>query len=258
MYTVTSKDGTTIAYDKLGSGPPLILVSGASCDRMVDAELANGLAEIATVYTYDRRGRSDSTDTLPYAVDREVEDLAALIEAAHGQAAVLGLSSGAALSAHAAAARLNLSHLVLWEAPYRKDSEGLARARKYTENLTEALAKDDRDGALELFMRQVGLPDEVIAGIKQSPYWEHGRGLARTLAYDNACMGDSTIPAEKFAGIQTPTLVLAGDKGHPWMRETAADLAGAIPDARAVTLEGQDHNVQAAALRPVLEEFLAS
>lgn len=257
METVTSKDGTTIAYDKLGSGPSLILVSGGSCDRMVDAELANGLAEVATVYNYDRRGRGDSTDTLPYGVEREIEDLQALLEVT-GEAAVLGLSSGAALSAHAAAHGLAISHLVLWEAPYLNDEALRERAQQYRKNLAAALAKDDRDQAVELFMRQVGLPEEMIAGMKHSPYWEIGRRLAPTLAYDAECLGDDQIPTQTFAKITAKTLVLDGDQSPAFMREAAADLAGAIPNAKAATLEGQDHNVQAAALNPVLSEFLAS
>lgn len=257
METVTSKDGTTIAYDKLGSGPALILVSGGSCDRMVDAELANGLAEIATVYNYDRRGRGDSTDTQPYAVEREIEDLAALLDVT-GEAAVLGLSSGAALTAHAAAAGIDFSHVVLWEAPYLNDEGLLERAKQYRKNLAETLARDDRDGAVELFMRQVGLPEEMIAGMKHSPYWEIGKRLAPTLAYDAACLGNDKIPTETFKTITAKTLVLDGSKSPAFMREAAADLASAIPNAKAQTLEGQDHNVQAQALNPVLEEFLAS
>ncbi|MBM7791254.1 alpha/beta fold hydrolase [Tenggerimyces flavus] len=257
METVTSKDGTTIAYDKLGAGPSLILVSGGSCDRMVDAGLANGLAEVATVYNYDRRGRGDSTDTLPYAVEREIEDLQALLDVT-GRAAVLGLSSGAALTAHAAAAGLDFSHVVLWEAPYLNDEGLLARAKKYRADLAAALAQDDRDGAVALFMRQVGLPDEMIAGMKHSPYWEIGRRLALTLAYDAACLGDDRIPAETFAKIRAKTLVLDGDQSPAFMREAAAALAGAIPNAKAATLAGQDHDVQAAVLNPVLSEFLAS
>ena len=256
MDTVTSKDGTTIAYDKLGSGPALILVSGGSCDRMVDAELANGLGEVATVYNYDRRGRGDSTDTQPYAVEREIEDLQALLEVT-GTAAVVGLSSGAALAAHAAATGLDISHLVLWEAPYLKDEGLLARAKKYRQDLAETLAKGDRDGAVELFMRQVGLPDEMIAGMKHSRYWEIGTRLAPTLAYDAACLGDDTIPTTTFAKIATKTLVLDGEKSPAFMREAAEGLAEAIPNAERATLVGQDHNVQAVALNPVLKEFLA-
>ena len=258
MDIVSSKDGTKLAYDKLGSGPSLILVSGASCDRMVDAELANGLAEIATVYNYDRRGRGDSTDTLPYAVEREIEDLRALVDAAPGPVAVLGLSSGAALSAHAAAAGVPIDKLVLWEPPYQQDPQSLEQARTYVRNLTVALDAGDRGKAVELFMRQVGLPDEMIAGIKQSPYWEQGKGLAHTLAYDAQCTGDGTIPVDTFATIRTKTLVLAGTKSFPWMHQSVAAVASAIPNAKTATLEGQDHNVQASALNPVLKEFLAS
>ncbi len=138
METVTSADGTTIAFDQLGSGPPLVLVSGASCDRRVDAGLAEGLAAHFTVLNYDRRGRGDSTDTPPYDVRREIEDLDVLLDAAGGSAVVVGLSSGGALAALAAAEGLPIGHLVMWEPPYRLDAEGQQASREYTDDAHRA------------------------------------------------------------------------------------------------------------------------
>ena len=194
METVTSADGTTIAFDQLGAGTPLVLVAGASCDRAVDAAIAEALAEHFTVLNYDRRGRGDSTDTLPYAVDREIEDLEVLIAAAGGSATLVGLSSGGALAAHAAASGLPVSHLVMWETPFRLDAEGQLASKEYTATLTDLLAEDRRGDALALFMGMVGLPAEMIDGMRQSPYWPIGERMAPTLAYDAAVMGDGAVP----------------------------------------------------------------
>jgi pimeloyl-ACP methyl ester carboxylesterase len=243
METITSKDGTTIAFDQLGAGPALILVAGASCDRAVDAPIADGLARHFTVLNYDRRGRGDSDDTPPYAVAREVEDIAALLDAAGGSATVLGLSSGAALAAEAAASGLPIHRLVMWEPPFTTDPAQTRRAIDYRERLTALLADDRRDDALAHFMTFVGVPAEAIQGMRQSPYWQAGVKLAPTLAYDAAIMGDSTIPVDRYRAIGVPTLVLAGSESPEFMRTAAERAAAAIPGARHDVLAGQDHNV---------------
>lgn len=265
MEHVTSADGTTIAYDRLGAGAPLILVSGATADRRADAQIAAALAETATVYNYDRRGRgdsTDSTDTLPFAVDREIEDIAALMEAAAhdgaGPAAVVGFSSGAALAARAAAA-LPVRALVMWEPPFQTDEAGLARAKEYTETLNARLGAGDLDGALTTFLRYVGLPDEAIDGSRQSPFWDAGVRVAPTLAYDNAALGnDSVVPTEIFAGISAPTLVLAGGASPAFLPAAARAAAAAIPGAETGILEGQTHNVDASLFAAAVRGFLAA
>jgi pimeloyl-ACP methyl ester carboxylesterase len=243
MEKIQSQDGTTIAFDQLGAGAPLVLVSGASCDRAIDAPLAMALAEHFTVLNYDRRGRGDSTNTLPFAVQREVEDIAALLAAAGGSATLVGLSSGAALAAEAAVAGLPIAALVMWEPPFRVDAEGLQQAKEYTDDLTALLAEGRRGDALARFMRVVGLSEEMIAGMRQSPYWATGESLAPTLAYDNAAMGDGSVPTGRYRGITTPTLVLAGSASPAWLREAAVRSANAIPGARHDSLEGQTHDV---------------
>ncbi|MGH9243955.1 MAG: alpha/beta fold hydrolase, partial [Acidimicrobiales bacterium] len=205
MEKVQSKDGTTLAFDQLGEGAPLILVAGASCDRSIDASIADELARHFTVLNYDRRGRGDSDDTLPFAVEREIEDLDVLLAAAGGTATVVGLSSGAALSAEAAATGLPIDALVLWEPPFSVDADGPRQAKRYFDKLHELLAADRRGEALAHFMRRVGLPEEMIAGMRRSPYWRLGESLAPTLAYDAAVMGDSTIPTERYGRIGVAT-----------------------------------------------------
>ena len=255
MERVQSKDGTVIAFDQLGEGAPLVLVAGASVDRSVDAPIADALARHFTVLNYDRRGRGDSDDTLPYAVEREIEDLDLLLDAAGGSATVVGLSSGAALAAEAAAAGLPIDALVMWEPPFSVDPDGVQAAKEYAEEVTALLAEDRRGDALARFMRLVGLPEEMIAGMRQSPYWQLGESLAPTLAYDAAVMGDNTIPAGRYGRIAVPTLVLAGSESPAFLREAAAQAAAAIPGARHDVLTGQDHNVAGDALAEAVAAF---
>jgi pimeloyl-ACP methyl ester carboxylesterase len=243
METVTSADGTTIGFDQIGAGPPLVLVAGAACDRAVDGRLADALAAHFTVLNYDRRGRGDSTDTLPYAVDREIEDLEILLAAAGGAAVVVGLSSGAALAALAAAAGLPISHLVMWEPPYRLDAGARQAAREYAEKTRALLAEGRRGDALELFMAMVGMPAEMVAGMRHSPYWAQGEALAPTLAYDAAVMGDGSIPADRLAAVTVPTAVFTGGASPDWFRAVGEAAAAAIPGATHAVLAGQAHDV---------------
>lgn len=257
METVTSADGTTIAFDQLGAGTPLVLVSGASCDRAVDGAIAERLAQHFTVLNYDRRGRGDSTDTPPYAVAREIEDIEVLLAAAGGSATLVGLSSGAVLAAHAAASGLPVGHLVMWEPPLRTDAEGRRTAIDYNATLTGLLAEGRRGDALELFMRAVGLPDEMIEGVRQSPYWAAGEAMAPTLAYDAAVMGDGDVPTDAFVRIGCPTLVLAGGASPEWFHESARAGAAAIPGAAYDVLPDQTHDVAADALAAAVHGFVA-
>ncbi|HJU98753.1 MAG TPA: alpha/beta hydrolase [Jiangellaceae bacterium] len=255
MERVQSKDGTSIAFDQLGEGPPLVLVAGASCDRSIDAPIAQELARYFTVFNYDRRGRGDSDDALPFAVEHEVEDMDVLIAAAGGSATVVGLSSGAALAAEAAVAGLPIDALVLWEPPFSIDPVGVQQAKEYSEELAALLAADRRGDALARFMRRVGVPEDMIAGIRRSPYWQVGERLAPTLAYDDAVMGDSTIPTERYGRISVPTLVLAGSESPEAFRQAAAQVAATIPGARQDVLDGQDHNVAGNALAQAVAAF---
>jgi pimeloyl-ACP methyl ester carboxylesterase len=257
METVTSADGTIIAFDQIGAGPPLVLVSGGACDRGVDARIAEGLAAHFTVLNYDRRGRGDSTDTPPYAVEREIEDLEVLLAAAGGSPVVVGLSSGGVLAAHAAAAGLSIGHLVVWEPPFRLDAAAQRAALEYGERLRALLAEGRRGDALELFMTQVGLPAEAIAGIRRSPYWELGERLAPTLAYDAAVMGDGSIPAERYAAINAPTAVFTGGASPDWFRDAGRAAADAIPGATYRELPGQTHDVHPEVLAPAVRELTA-
>ena len=257
---VTSKDGTRIAYDKAGSGPALILVGGALSDRKGGAELTQLLAPHFTVYTYDRRGRGDSTDTKPYSVKREIEDLEALIDKAGGSAFLYGKSSGAGLALLATAELGDkLKKLALYEAPYN-DAEGAASDWKaFRKKLDGLLAANQHDEAVTAFLKFVGAPDEAITKMKASPAWKGMVAMAPTMAYDNEILGDDrSVPTKAAARIKVPTLVMDGGASAgpmPFMRATADKIAKAIPGAQRQTVEGQAHDVSSKALAPILVKF---
>jgi len=258
METVRSADGTEIAFDRLGSGPPVVLVCGGSVDRSVDAPLAELLSADLTVFNYDRRGRGDSGDTQPYAIEREVEDIGAVIEAAGGRANLWGSSSGAVLALIATARGVPVSKLALWEPPFIP--EGVPKPPEDQVAQYERMIAEDRRGdAVEYFMSKVvGLPPEMVAGARSQPWWQKTEGLAHTLAYDARIMGDYNIPSDEAKSVEARALVVAGGADMPWMRDTATALAGALPNGDVRLLDGQGHDVDPAVLAPVLVEFFTA
>ena len=263
METVTSRDGTRIAFDRIGDGPPIIAVCGAMCDRALMRPTAEELAKHFTVFNYDRRGRGDSGDTAPYAIGREIEDLDALITEAAGNACVYGHSSGAGLALHAAAASLPISRLVLHDPPYTPDGDEEAQrsAREYGEELATLLSEGRLGDAVELFFTTVGMPREMVDEMRGTPRWAELEEIAPTLAYDSEVMGDvgrdGTIPVERASAVTAPALVLTGGADYPWMIDLGRRLAEAIPQGRHRILEGQEHVVPPEVLVPVLTGFLA-
>lgn len=261
--TVTSKDGTSIAYDKIGHGPAVILVAGALCSRSFwsGPELAKLLARSFTVYNYDRRGRGDSGDTIPYALEREIEDIEALIDEAGGSAYLYGHSSGAALALEATLRLGNqVKKLAMYEAPYNDDAEAQRAWKEYIKQLTEALAANRRGDAVALFMELVGTPTDQIEAMRHAPVWPTFEAIAPTLAYDHsAIMGaDASVPTARAAMITVPTLVMSGGASFAFMHDTAQALGKAIPHAHVRTLEGQTHDVDSGVLAPVLMEFFSA
>ncbi|HEU0026570.1 MAG TPA: alpha/beta hydrolase [Ktedonobacterales bacterium] len=265
MPTVVSRDGTPIAYDTRGAGPAVILVDGALGFRSFGAsnELADLLAPDFMVYAYDRRGRGESGNTQPFAVEREVEDIEALIDSAGGQAHLYGISSGGALALEAAIRLQNkVTKLAIYEVPYDSSADGIKAWHEYRAALTEAVAADRRSDAVALFMKFVGVPDDMLAGMRQTPMWPMLESVAPTLPYDAAALGpDRVVPAERAAAVTAPTLVMDGGASivvMPFMRDSAEALTQAIPNAQHHVLEGQRHDVDAKALAPVLAAFLKS
>ena len=254
--TVTSKDGTKLAVDIAGSGPPIILVSGGSVDRGSNAGLADVLESDFTTYNYDRRGRGDSGDTKPYAVEREIEDIEAVIELAGGTAHLYGSSSGAALALEAAAAGAPVDKLVLWEPPYNLDPAGRPPVDS-VEQLDRMVTDGRRGDAAEFFMTQmVRLPAEFVAFARTQPWWAAQEAIAHTLAYDARVMGDYSVPTATAGRVQVPTLILTGGASFPFLKPTADALVAAMPDARTVVLPEQQHDVDPTVLGPAIAEFL--
>ncbi|HYN64338.1 MAG TPA: alpha/beta hydrolase [Candidatus Limnocylindrales bacterium] len=254
MDSVTSFDGTTIAYDRMGDGPAVVLLPGGSVDRGSNATLAAELARDFTVFNVDRRGRGDSTDTLPYAVEREIEDITAVIVAAGGSAHLYGSSSGAALAMEAAAAGAPVAKLAMWEPPYFLDPRPeLADAARVFHDLVSA---GKRDEAAEYFMGTVvGMPPEFVAQARKAPWWQGQVKIAHTLEYDATVMGTYAIPEDRARSVPIATIIVDGGVSFPGMHETADRLAEVIPNAQRATLEGQQHNVDVAVLAPVLRDF---
>jgi pimeloyl-ACP methyl ester carboxylesterase len=256
-----SRDGTAIAFDQVGDGPPVILVGGAFQTR-TDSKLtmlAELLAPALTVITYDRRGRGDSGDTQPYAVELEIEDLDALIGEAGGSASLFGMSSGGALALAAAAYGLEVERLAIFDAPFMVELSGPRPPADHEAQLARLISAGDRGGAVEFFLtRVIGMPAEAVEPMRASPVWPGLEDVAPTLVYDSAVMGDFSLPLKRIVSVSVPTMVLAGSSGDPRLRRAAEALWGALPDAQHRSLEGQTHDVDPAVLAPELEHFFSS
>jgi pimeloyl-ACP methyl ester carboxylesterase len=255
--TTGSADGTTIAYRTYGEGPALVLIGGATQRKEDWAELASLLAEsgLAAV-AYDRRGRGESGDTLPYAVDREIEDLAAVIETLGGAAGIHGMSSGGALANLAAAALPGVTSLSTFEPPYRV-GEGPESPADYVEHLQELYDQDDPAAMLEYFMvAGVGQPQEQVDQLKRSPLWQSLLPVGRTVLYDGYCLGDSRarLPTDLLRSITVPMLCLGSTGSPPWLRAGAEASASTASTGRFVLLEGGFHGAPAADVAPLLAE----
>jgi pimeloyl-ACP methyl ester carboxylesterase len=252
MERVQSADGTTIAFDRSGAGPALVLVVGAFSDRSSTKSLAAGLGSRFAVYEYDRRGRGDSGDTAPYSIEREIEDLAAVVEAAGGSAFVFGHSSGGALALEAAARGVPARRVAVYEAPYTAGP-----TTEFADQLDE-LAASGREGEVaERFLTLMGTPPQMIEQMKAGPYWARMRSFARTLPYEVRLCNGGSVPADRLAAITAPTLALAGGASPGWAREAAATIAAAVPGGQLRVLDGQGHGAADEVLIPVLEKFFA-
>jgi pimeloyl-ACP methyl ester carboxylesterase len=249
MATVTSRDGTRIAFDQAGAGPALILVVGAFNARDTGAPLAQVLAQQFTVLNYDRRGRGESGDTAPYAIEREIEDLDALIAHAGGSAGVFGYSSGAILALRAAAQGLAIPRLAFYEPPPTG-----ARAGELAPQLAELIAAGRRGDAVELFQTEaVGIPAAIVAQMRTAPFRPALEHLAPTLVYESTIL--QAVPPDLIASVRAPTLVLDGEQSPPVMRNAAHSLAEDLPAGRYRTLEGVGHDLVPAVVAPLVEEF---
>jgi pimeloyl-ACP methyl ester carboxylesterase len=263
MQNVISKDGTKIAFEKTGQGPAVIMVNGAMGYREFHGgrDLVAELSSAFTVYIYDRRGRGESSDILPYAVEREIEDIEALIDEAGGSAYLYGVSSGAALALRAAAklGRAKVAKLALYEPPYGssddKAKQDFAEQRK---GLSQLIKDGKRGDAAAFFISSMGTPPEVLEGIRKSPDWKIMEGVEHTLAYDYAVLGDGAVPIEIAKAATMPALVMDGSKSFDFMHDAAETLGKVMPHAERKPLKNQTHEVSPDAIAPVLVEFFNS
>lgn len=264
MSTVKSKDGTTIAYEKKGSGPALILVDGAMCYRKSgpNAALAEQLAPYFTVYTYDRRGRGESTDTAPYTIEREIEDLEALVNAAGGSVFLYGISSGGALALEAAQRIPGVKKLALYELPFIVDDSRPPLPADNVAVFDRLIADSRRGDAVARFMKQVEVPSFFVFLMRFMPVWKTLTSIAHTLPYDLSLTWDKQLgkplPKDRWTQATIPTIVMDGGKSPIWMRNGMKALSTVLPNAKYRTLDGQTHILKAEAVTPVLREFFAS
>jgi pimeloyl-ACP methyl ester carboxylesterase len=243
-----------IAFDKLGSGPPVILVLGAFNTRDTGEPLARALADSHTVFNYDRRGRGDSGDSAPYTVEREIDDLDLLVREAGGSAAVLGFSSGAALALAAAAHGLAITRLALFDLPLR--AGGAPDPVDHAAALDELVRAGRRGDAVEYFQGQmVGIPAPVIAQMRTAPFWPALEAMAHTLVYEARILGDGLLPQDRVRAVTAPVLAIAAGKGPPFMRDTAEAVARLAPHGRALVLANATHDLVPELLAPPLLAF---
>jgi pimeloyl-ACP methyl ester carboxylesterase len=260
--TTTSDDGTTIAYTKLGAGPPLILVDGAFCYRENGpaSQLAPLLAEHFTVFAYDRRGRGLSGDGPVYSIEREVEDLRSLVREAGGAAFAVGLSSGGALALQAAARGVNVTRLALYEPPYIEDRGQPRLYEIHRKRLRELVSEGNRAGAVRYFMTNIyGAPTAFVAvmPIVMRAAWKKNQGVAHTLEYDLTLLEDWSVLQDRSRLVTIPTLVVGGEKSPRPLQHAVATVASALPNARRLYLKGADHNISASAVAPIVAEFFS-
>jgi len=258
MKQVQSLDGTRIAYEQVGSGPPVILIAGAFCDRHARAS-GTPLAALlrgVTAYSYDRRGRGDSTDTAPWSIEREVEDLAALITRAGGRASLYGMSSGAVLALEAAARGLAIERIALYEPPVAISAAEHARPVTFADELAQLCAAGKKGDAAALFLtKAVGVPEAQVANMRRAPMWSSLERIASTLEYDARITADPRHAIALAPSVQVRTLVLGGSESPRWLRDGLAALATALPNREFRLLAGQTHDVAPEVLAPALSDF---
>ena len=265
MYTVRSADGTRIAYDRYGEGPAVILVSGAMGYRRFKKfeQIATALSEHCTVINYDRRGRGDSGPAGAVSVQHEVDDIAALIEAVGGRASLWGWSSGGAVALRAAVADIGVERLVVYETPFKTDPDAKYPADDYGARLEQIVAEGNPMRAAKHFMRNgIGMPAALVAVMTLMPMFKKFAANGLTLTFDHAALGDHNmhgrpLQADEWATVTCPTLIVYGTKTYPVLKHASKALADVLPNATWLELPGQNHNVSASAIVPVLAQFVA-
>lgn len=259
MRTIASADGTSIAFDHEGNGAPVILLSGAFCDRRTTKLLATALSDEFTTLNVDRRGRGDSGDANTYAVEREIDDIAAVVAAAGGSASLFGHSSGATLALRAAAGGVAITRLLLYEPPFDVDGLRPPLAADLPDRIASLVTEGRRGEAVELYQTEaIGMPQEAVERLRDAPFHAGMEAIAHTLAYDAAIVGDLRLPETDVRNVTIPTLVLAGEHSMPMLRNAAQTLASALPNGSLVTLAGSGHEINPDVTAPAIATYLRS
>jgi pimeloyl-ACP methyl ester carboxylesterase len=256
--TVTSTDGTSIAYDVIGSGPAVVLISGGLNQRVMYQKLIDLLQDSYTIFNYDRRGRGDSGDGNPetYTLDHEIDDLEQVLEAVREPAHIVANCTGAIIAAHAAARGIPMAKLALYEPPYAVGGDKPVAGSDYLARLKALIASGRRDEAVMLFQKEaVGNTDEFIEKFRSHPAWPLFAGLAHTLPYERVIVGDGSVPADVMRNVDVPTLVLEGGLSPAWQRNACAVVADLIPGAQRQVIEGQGHVFPLAEVAPLAKQF---
>jgi pimeloyl-ACP methyl ester carboxylesterase len=258
-----SRDGTRIAFTMMGSGPSVVLVDGAFCYRENGPapDLAPLLAQHFTVFVYDRRGRGESGDTPPYAIEREIDDIRAIVDEAGVTADVVGVSSGAALALQAVASGVKVKKLVLYEPPYVTNGDRFTPEGGPKIHIQQLVSAGDRAGAVKFFLTDVvGAPRAFVfvMPLLMPTAWKKLKLVAHTLPYDLMILSDRSVLNERSRLISVPTLVLGGEKSPKELRDAVGAVATVLPNGRSRFLSGQDHNVSGPALAPVVFEYFGT
>lgn len=264
MPFVTSKDGTQIGYSAIGAGPAIILVDGAMCWRGMGpaTPLAEELKDRFTVYTYDRRGRGESGDTKPYATQREIEDLQAVLAAAGGSAAVYAISSGVAVALETASATPGITGMALYEAPFFTDISRKPVPADYVQRMDQLVASGDNAGAVKHFMQNgIAVPWFALLMMQMFGMFRKMAPVGPTLPYDTAFVAPfwtyKPLPHNRWPNVTMPVLSIGGSKSDAWMQNAQKAIAANLPNAEHKTLVGQNHMVAASAIAPLIKEYLA-
>ena len=261
MNKVISKDGTSIAYTRTGKGPAVVFVDGATnyMDFGWSGPLASLLKMKFTVFTYDRRGRGASSDIQPYAIEREIEDIDALIKEAGGSVYIYGKSSGAILSLDAAADLKGIKKLALYEPPFIVDDSRPPLPDNFIQRLNGLLASEQKDEAVELFLKLMGTPEISIGKIRLTPAWSKLKAIAHTIPYDMIIVKDyekgKPLSNKLWSEVKIPIIVISGEKSPVWMQNSRHALLDIFPEARNQTLKEQTHDVNPEILAPVIIKF---
>lgn len=261
MDTVKSNDGTAIAYDLIGEGPPVVLISGGLNQRIMYGKLVGPLSEQHTVFNYDRRGRGDSGDGDPdtYTIEREIEDLATVIDAIGEPASVFGNCTGGIIALHAAAAGVPMEKLGLYEPPWAVGGDKPVAGPDYLDRLKALIDAGKRDEAIMMFQKEaVGASDEFVQRLRNHPAWPIIVGLAHTLVYDRVVVGDGSIPADVIRKVDVPTLLMEGGASSSWQRNACTEVANLLPNVQREVLPGQGHVFPLVESAPYLLKFFGS